>query len=368
VISTAIIVQQLFYLQQKETGFDKENVVVISARDRIIRESLDVIKEEFKKHPNIISVAASSTIPSQGYPQNSKIPEGFDESESVLMDEINADHNFLPTLGFELVAGRNFSVEYGTDELYSAIINETAAKQFGWENPIGKTIKSYDPHKEEIQYKDMTVIGVVKDFHMRNMTQEIEPVFIGNDPNFPMAYNQMDVITIRIKPGDTAETLNFLEQQWEKIFSGMPFNYGFLDEIFGRQFRWIERSRKLYSYFTFLAIFVACLGLYGMASFSAVQRTKEIGIRKVLGSSNIGIIRLLGRELVILILMANIVAWPFSFFIMKRWIQNFPYRTEIGIVSFFVPSLVVLLIGLLTVSYQAIKAALANPVDSLQYE
>lgn len=368
VISTVIIVRQLFYMQQREPGFDKENVVVISARDSAIRESLDVIREEFKKNPNIISVAASSTIPSWGCPSNSKIPEGFSESESVLMDEINADHNFLPTLGLKLVAGRNFSLEYGTDHLYSVIINETAVKRFGWDNPIGKKIKSYDPYKPEIQYKDMTVIGVVKDFHIRNMTQEIEPVFIGNDPNFPIPYNQMDVITIRIKPGNTTETLNFLEQQWEKLFSGMPLNYGFLDDIFGRQFRQIERSRKLYSYFTFLAIFVACLGLYGMASFSAVQRTKEIGIRKVLGSSNSGIIRLLGKELALLILMGNVVAWPLSFVIMKQWIQNFPYRVNIGIVSFLVPSLIVLLIGLLTVSYQSIKAALANPVDSLQYE
>ncbi len=368
VISTVIIVRQLFYLQQKETGFNKENVVVISARDSMIRESLDVIKEEFKKHPNIINVAASSTIPSLGFPNNLKIPEGFSESEAVLMDEINADHNFLPTLGLELVAGRNFSVEYGTDELYSAIINETAVRQFGWDNPIGKKIKSYDPYKPDIQYKDMTVIGVVKDFHMRNITREIEPVFIGNDPNFPIPYNQIDVITIRIQPGNTTETLKFLEQQWEKIFPGIPFNYDFLDDIFGRQFRQIERSRKLYSYFTFLAIFVACLGLYGMASFSAVQRTKEIGIRKVLGSTNGGIIRLLGKELAMLILMGNVVAWPLSFVLMKQWIQNFPYHVDLGIVSFLGPSLVVLLIGLLTVSYQAIKAALANPVDSLLYE
>jgi putative ABC transport system permease protein len=129
---------------------------------------------------------------------------------------------------------------------------------------------------------------------------------------------------ILIQPGSTAETLKFLEQQWEKTFSGMPLNYDFLDDIFGRQFRQIERSRKLYSYFTFLAIFVACLGLYGMASFSAVQRTKEIGVRKVLGSTNGGIIKLLGKELAILILMGNVVAWPFSYVIMKQWIQNFP--------------------------------------------
>jgi len=368
VISTVIIVRQLFYLQKMDAGFDKENVVVIPASDNMIRKSQEVIKEEFKKNPNIISVAASSTIPGGGYPNNIKIPEGYTESEAVLMDEINADHDFLPTMGIELVAGRNFSKEFGADELYSILINETAAKQFGWDNPIGKTIKSRDPRKADKQYKEMTVIGVVKDFHLRYLTQKIEPIFIGCDPDYPLPFNYMDVISVRFKLDDVASSLDFMKKQWGKIFSDLPFEYNFLDEIFGLQFSQIERSRKIFSYFSFLAIFIACLGLYGMASFSAVQRTKEIGIRKVLGSTTTGIIVLLGKELVGLILMANMVALPLSFFVMNQWIQNFPYRVNIGIELFFASSLIILLIGLLTVSYQAIRAALANPVDSLRYE
>jgi putative ABC transport system permease protein len=368
VICTVIIVRQLFFLQSMDAGFDKENAVVIPAQDDAIRKSREVIKEEFKKNPNIISVAASSTIPGGGYPNNMKIPEGYAESEAVLMDEINVDHDFLPTLGIELVAGRNFSKEFGTDELHSVLINETAAKQFGWDNPIGKTIKSFDPRKTDKQYKNMTVIGVIKDFHLRNLTQEMEPIFIGCDPDYPLPFNYMDVISVRFKPDDMAGTLDFMKKQWGKIFPNIPFEFYFLDEIFGLQFLQIERSRKIFSYFSFLAIFVACLGLYGMASFSAVQRTKEIGIRKVLGSTTTGIITLLGKELVGLILIANIVAWPLSFFVMKQWIQNFPYRVNIGIELFFASSLIVLLIGLLTVSYQAIRAAIANPVVSVRYE
>ncbi len=368
VICTVVIVRQLFFLQSMDAGFDRENVVVIRARDNAIRKSLAVIKEEFKKNPDIVSVAASSTIPGGGYPNNIKIPEGYAESEAVLMDEINADQDFLQTMGIELVAGRNFSKEFGTDVLYSVLINETAAKQFGWENPLGKTIKSYDPRKPDKQYKDMTVIGVVKDFHLRYMTQEMEPVFIGCDPDFPLPYNYMDVISVRFKPDGIEGTLDFMKKRWEKIFPNIPFEYYFLDDIFGSQFLQIERSRKIFSYFSFLAIFVACLGLYGMASFSAVQRTKEIGIRKILGSTSTGIIALLGKELIGLILLANLAAWPLSFFAMGRWIQNFPYRVNIGIPLFIASSLVVLLIGLLTVSYQAVKAALANPVNSLRYE
>ncbi len=368
VISTVIIVQQLFFLQKKDAGYNKENVVVIPAGDSAIQNSFAVIKEEFKKNPNVISVSFSSTIPGFGYPNNQKIPEGFDESESILMDEINADCEYLETLGIELADGRNFSKEFSTDELYSVIINETAVKQFGWDDPIGKTIKSLDPFKPGNHYMEKTVIGVVKDFHLRNMTREIEPVFIGYDPEFPLAYSRLDVISVRIQGFNIEKTVGSLKNQWEDIFSKRPFNYNFLDDIFDMQFRRIERSRKIFSYFAFLAIFVACLGLYGMASFSAAQRTKEIGIRKVLGSSNTGIITLLGKELMLLILAANAVAWPLSFFVMKGWIQNFPYRTDIGILSFLCSSFIVLLIGVLTVSYQAIRAATANPVDSLRYE
>ena len=368
VISTVIIVRQLFYLQKMDAGFNKENVLLIPATDEVIQNSREVIKENFKKNPNIISIAASSTFPGGSAPNNIKIPEGYTESEAVLMDEINADYDFLPTMGIELVAGRNFSKEFVTDELYSILINETAAKQFGWDNPIGKTIKSLDARKDGKQYKEMTVIGVVKDFNLRNLTQNIEPVFIGCDPDHPRPYNYLDVISVRFKPDDVAGSLDFMKEQWENIFSDLPFVYYFLDDVYERQFSQIERSRKIFSYFSFLAFFVACLGLYGMASFSAAQRTKEIGIRKVLGSTTTGIITLLGKELVMLILIANVVAWPFSYFAMKQWIQNFPYRTEIGILSFFGSSLIILLIGLLTVSYQAVRAALANPVDSLRDE
>jgi putative ABC transport system permease protein len=368
VICTAIIIRQLFFLQHTDVGFNKENVVVVQASDDAIRKSLAVIKEKFKKSPNIIRVSASSTIPGGSYPNNMKIPEGREESEAVLMDEINADQDFLSTLGIELVDGRNFSKEFGSDELTSVIINETAVKEFGWDSPLGKTIKSRDPRKADGQYKEMTVIGVVKDFNLRNVTQKIEPVYIGCDPDDLRPWNYMDVISVRIKPDDLAGTLDFMKKQWGEFFPDFPFGYSFMDDIFGAQFLQMERSREILTYFSLLAIFVSCLGLYGMASFSVVQRTKEVGIRKVLGSTTAGIVTLLGRELIGLILLANLIAWPVSFFAMNQWIRNFPYRAKIGIEMFVGSSLVVLLIGLLTVSYQTVKAALSNPADSLRYE
>ena len=368
VICTVVIVRQLFFLQRKDAGFDKENVVVIPAISRKAQESLGVIKDKFKKNPNVMSVAASSTVPGWGAPNNIKIPEGRAESEAVLMDEINADDEFAPAMGIELASGRNFSKEFGTDASASILINETAAKQFGWENPLGKTIRSLDPRKPGDQYKVMTVIGVVKDFHLRNLTQKIGPLFVSYDPDYPIPFNFLDVISVKIKPANRTETLDFMKNQWQDIFPGQLFEYYFLDDIFGRQFRRIEQSRKIFSYFSILAIFIACLGLYGMASFSAVQRIKEIGIRKVLGGTTPGIVALLGRELITLILMANLAAWPLSFLAMKQWIQNFPYRTKIDILSFIGSSLIVLAIGLLTVSYQAIRTALASPVKALRHE
>ncbi|HUU04624.1 MAG TPA: ABC transporter permease [Patescibacteria group bacterium] len=368
VICAVIITRQLFYMQNIDPGFDKSNVVVIPAKDDVIRKSIAAVKEEFKKDPRIIRVAASSTIPGGGYANTIKIPEGYAESAAVLMDEINVDYDFLSTMGIKLVNGRNFMKESGADELDSVLINETAMKQFGWDNPIGKTIKSRDPRKPGNQYKEMTVIGVVKDFHLRNLNQKIEPIFIGNDSTYPLPFNYLDVLSVRIRPNDISGAIAFLREKWEKLFPNMPFEYYFLDALFNEQFNQIDRSRKIFSYFSFLAIFVACLGLYGMASFSAAQRTKEIGIRKVLGSTIVGIITLLGKELIGLILLANLAAWPLSFFLMNQWLSNFPIKTKIGMEIYLASSLGILLIGLLTVYFRAIKAARANPVDSLRYE
>jgi putative ABC transport system permease protein len=368
VICTTIIIQQILFLQNKDAGYNKENVVVIPAGDSAIRNSLLSIKEEFKKNPHVVSVALSSTIPGFGYPNNSKIPEGHDESEAMLMDEINADYDYLTVLDLELAAGRNFSKEFSTDQRHAVIINETAAKRFGWDDPIGKTIKSYEYKKSGEQYFEATVIGVVKDFHFRNLTRSVEPVYIGFDPDMPFSYSRLDVISVRIHPENQTKAIESLKSQWEGMFSTLPFEYIFLDQVFGWQFGSIIRSRKILTYFTFLAIFVACLGLYGMASFAAAQRTKEIGIRKVLGSSIGGILSLLGKELMKLVLIANVAALPLSYFIMKGWIRNFPYRTDIGILTYLGASLAVLLIGVVTVSNRAVRAALANPVDSLQHE
>jgi putative ABC transport system permease protein len=369
IIGTGLIVQQLDYLKSKDVGFDKENVVCLSVRDQLFRQKLPILRDKFGQLPGVINTGASSRLPGWGGPMNSKIPEGYPKENTQLMREINIDENYLSTVGIEIVKGRNFSKEYSTDPRGSIIINETAAQKFGWENPIGKTIQTINTDIPGAKvYESRKVIGVVKDYHLNSVTRTIEPEFIANVVDYPFNYGKIQALAIRIKPENIQTTLSELEAIWLEVFSDKPFNYYFLDEDFDEQFIGIERTKDILSYFTFLAIFIACLGLFGMVSFSAEKRTKEIGIRKTLGSSVSQIVSLLSKELLLLVLAANIVAYPIAYFVIAQWLKDFPYKMEIDIYTFVISTIFALLISLATVAYQSIKAALANPVDSLRYE
>jgi len=358
IIGTIIITRQLDYMKNKKPGFDKEQVVVLPFRDEELRKSLATIKNELKVHSDIVNVSVSSDIPGQ-YPQyNQKLPEGFSMDQSQLMYDLVVDEDFIPTLGMEIIAGRNFSKEFGADQKASAIINETAAKEFGWENPLGKKIGDYRGLR--------TVIGVVRDYHQIPITQEIKPLYIRFDPGD--VYNPYRMLSIRIAPGSVSRAMKYIEKTWNNIYPIHPFDYFFLDESFNDQFKETERIRELISYFAGLAIFIACLGLFGLASFIAEQRTKEIGIRKVLGASTSGIVFMISRELTKMIVLANAIAWPVAYFVMRNWLQTFPYREKISVLIFIFSGTIVLFIGLATISFQSIKAGLANPVDSLKYE
>ena len=366
IIGTGLFIRQLQFMKNKHAGFDKDQLVVIRARERDTQRSLPMIKQELGSHHQIIHVSASSTLPGWGSAINDKLPEGFSIQETQLMDEINVERDFIPTMGMELTAGRNFSQDFGMDEKNSIIINETAAKRYGWDDPIGKTISAYNPYGRG--WVRQTVIGVVKDFHLRPMTNVIEPVYILSDPDFPYAYNYLDLILVRIGAEDIGGTLDFIRNKWSTLFPQEAFEYFFLEETFNEQFQSIEESREIFSSFTLLAIFISCLGLFGLASFSAEQRTKEIGIRKVLGSSAARIVLLLSKETLLLVAIANAVAWPAAYFSLNRWLQGFPYRISLTLVPFVLSALLVLAISFSTIAFQAVRAALANPVDSLKYE
>jgi putative ABC transport system permease protein len=359
IVGTIIVFNQLHFMKNRRLGFHKEQIIVIPVSDESTSESLRPVKQELLSHTGILSVAASSQVPGQTTYINPFIPEGFPPEQMQYMGELYIDHDFIPSMGIEITAGRNFSADLKTDASQSVIINETAAKKFGWDTPVGKTIQEVTMSKELREY---TVIGVVKDFHMESLRKKIIPLFIG------CTTHQFNSLSVRAKPENFPETLSFLKTKMKQIDPLRPFEYSFLDDSFDAQYSAEERLSRVFSYFSILAIFIACLGLFGLASFSAEQRTKEIGVRKVLGASVAGIVVLLSKEFTKWVLIANAIAWPIAYFSLNQWLQGFAYRTSLTLTAFVFSAIISILVALLTVSYQAIKTAMANPVDSLRYE
>lgn len=360
IAGTGIIFNQIQYMQQINLGFDKEQVLVLRVIDDSILKSFSSIKDELKSHTSITNVALSSHVPGQSPSFIVFIPEGFNFDQSQLMDRISIDSDFIPTMGIEIIAGRNFSSGFASGNNQAILINETAARQFGWENPIGKTIDQPVPDTDQKVTK--TVVGVVQDFHSESLHKRIRPLYIEYETaNFRY-------ISLKLKPLIISDTLAFLRKKWKQFDPAQAFDYFFLDEAFGRQYKADEKLAQIFSSFTLLAIFIACLGLFGLASFTAEKRTKEIAIRKALGASVSQIILLLSKEFTRWVLVANFIAWPLAYLVMNKWLQNFAYRINLGLGTFVLSALLALQIALMTVGFQAIRAARANPVDALRYE
>jgi len=361
ICGTLIMMNQLSYMKNKKLGFEKERIVVIPIMDKKLVKNLDGIRSELKSYHNITYVSAASDLPGQDPDYTAYVPEGFTLEQTQLMHHINCDVNFIPALEMEIVTGRNFSEKFITDPEEAVIINQTAARTYGWENPLGKKIGHFiDNSLTNMGYR--TVIGVVKDFHVKSLHEKIVPLQLTNEKDY------LEEIMVKIKPENIAGTLDFLKDKWQEYDPTRPFDYNFLDQNFDAQYRSDERLNKIISYFTIFAIFVACLGLYGMASFMAEQRFKEIGIRKTLGASVPGIVLLMSREVTRLILIASFIAIPLAYHLLDQWLQNFAYRSSISIVSFISAAIAALFIGYLTIAYQSIRAALTNPVNAIRTE
>jgi putative ABC transport system permease protein len=354
VIATIVVFDQLDYLHSKRLGFDKEQVVVIPLRDFESSRSYESLKSALLQNPAIVSVSAASQIPPERLLDLEVWPGDEKETGKRRMKTVVVDYGFFETLGISIVEGRTFSKSFGTDAA-GFVLNESAMEAFGWKSAVGRRFGAAWSNKSG------AVIGVVKDFHFESLHQKIEPmVFFMED--------WYQYIVVRLRSADYAATLAFMREQWQKIAPHRPFEYSFLDEEFDKLYKSEERIGKLFGYFTGLAIFIAGLGLFGLAAFAAERRTKEIGIRKVLGASVAGIAALLSKEFVRFVAVANLIAWPAAYYAMSRWLQNFAYRVNIGWWVFALAGGLALLIALLTVSTQAIKAALANPVEALRYE
>ncbi len=353
IISTFLVFAQLNYMKNENLGLEKEQVVTIPIYDRDVMVSLETIKNEFLQNSSVLSVATSDFFPGKGTNYQNYWYEGMSDSENPMIRWIAVDHEFLETFGIQLVDGRNFSRYFPSDVEHAYILNESAVKEIGWDSPVGKGFK--------LVYKG-SVVGVVKDFHFRPLRQKIEPVALYIYPRL------FQYISVRINAYDVSSTLDFLKEKWQKIIPAQTFQFSFLDEDFDNLYKAEMRLGQIFTVVTVLAIFIACLGLFGLAAFEAVQRTKEIGIRKVLGASVSGIVLLLSKEFTKWILLANLIAWPVAYFAMNRWLQSFAYRIYIGPLVFIQSAVLALVIALLTVGYQAIKAAVTSPVETLRYE
>lgn len=353
VAGTLVMAEQLAFLHDKDLGFDKEQVVVISMQDEAVRGRYQVLKDELLAHPNVLAAAASYHTPGRGLGQYYVDVEG--REDALILPTYIVDEDYLETMGMEVVTGRGFSKTLPTDATEAFMINETAARRFGWDEPLGKTIIWDDA-------KQGTVIGVVKDFHVQSLYQPIEPLIIHFDPDY------FRRLSVRIRPTDIPNTLAFLKAVYEQADPNHPFEYGFLDEDFAIHYQAEQRAARLVRYAALLAIFIACLGLFGLAALTTEQRTKEIGIRKVLGASVPGLVALLSKDFARLVLMSFVVAVPFMYFGLRAWLDDFAYHISLGMDVFLLAGMLAFGIALGTVSYQAIRTALTDPIESLRYE
>jgi putative ABC transport system permease protein len=352
IVATIIIYKQLDYIRNKDLGFDKDHMVYFFSAGDLVRNT-EGAKSELLENPNILSVTKAS-VPITTIGGSSNINwEGKNPEETILMHPIYVDYDYLKTFKMEMAQGRFFDKKFTTDNS-NYVINETAAKVMGIPEPVGKRFWWGD--------REGTIIGVIKDFHHNSLHSEIKPSVL-------RIYRGYMSICVRISSENVPETLKFLEAKWDKFVKGRyPFSYKFLDETIDTFYEDERRLGTIFQYFTFLAIFIACLGLFGLASFMAEQRTKEIGIRKVFGASAAGVVLILSKEFVKWVFISIIISLPLVWYIMSRWLQDFPYRTGIGIWTFLLAGGITLFIALSTVSYQSIKAANTNPVDTLKYE
>ena len=352
-ISTGLIFSQIQYIQNKDLGFDKENVVVIGNGNRIGKNIINY-KNAILNESGVINAAVSTIVP-PGIDNNTVFrPEGS-ESDHLLCT-YGADYDHINTLNIKIREGRNFSRDFSSDSS-AVLINEAAARELNWENNAINQNLIYMGQGEE-PYK---VIGVMEDFNFETLKNEIRPLVI-------ILRNTGRYITVRINSENIPQNIKMLEKKWKEVSPGEPFEYTFLDQDFNDLFKNEQRLSKIYTIFTGLSIFVACLGLFGLTAYTAEQRTKEIGIRKVMGASVTNILTLLSRDFTKLIIISFIIAVPAAYYVIDQWLSNFAYRINIQVWAFIIPLASIMLFALLIINMQVMKAALTKPVNSLKYE
>jgi putative ABC transport system permease protein len=361
IICTFVIYRQLSFIQNRQLGFNREQVLIINDTQALGSKMQSFKNEITKELPEVKSGTVSSYLPVPSWRSNTSFfPEGeIRQDNAVLMQNWGVDNDYVKTLGMQIVKGRDFDKNFLTDSS-AIILNESAVQVLGFKDPIGKKIFNI-ANIETKETRSYTIIGVVKNFNYESLRENVGALSLILDKS-------QATMCFRLETSAIQQTLAKIESKWKVMATGQPFNYQFMDDAFGNIYRSEQRIGKIFISFALLAIFIACLGLFGLAAFSAEQRTKEIGIRKVLGASVSQIVTLLSKDFLKLVFIAFVIAVPLAWYVMHRWLQDFAYRIDISWWIFALAGVLALLIALLTVSFQAIKAALANPVKSLRTE
>ena len=363
IVSAIIVYKQTKYLNNKDLGFNKEQIVYFQVRDEV-EKNLETFKSEMKRSPNIISVTSGYGLPGDQFAGDGvSIPTKEGDKEHMANVFIG-DYDYVKTLGLRIIAGRDFSRDMATDVREAFIINEAAVKELGFGSPekaIGQPMSwnEWEPLDSLHPVKKGKVIGVVQDFHYKSLHEKVTASVIQIYPQVTFK------IAAKLRTADMKNTIAYINNLWNKFSPGYPLDYNFMDETYGKMYNSEEKLASLLWIFTLMAIFVGCMGLFGLAAFSAEQRVKEIGIRKVLGASVRGIIAMLSRHFLKPVLMAFLVAFPVAWLAMNKWLEDFPYRVTISWWIFVLAGLLAIVIALITVSFQAIRAAMANPVKSV---
>jgi putative ABC transport system permease protein len=360
-VGTFTVFRQIQYMRSQNLGIQIDQTLVVNSlivRDSTFLTQLDAFKDEMRRIPGVRKITVSTSIPGEaaGWNAGGIRLKGTDEAQGKQYRVIGMDYDYLDAYGLKLLAGRKFSKVYGTDP-QSVIFNKMAVQQLGFDKPeeaIGKEIEFWG--------KQYTIIGVADNYHQQSLREAYEPLI------FRLIPDASNYFSVKVETGQLPATIAGLQKGWNTFFPGNPFEYFFLDDHFDAQYQADRRFGQVFGLFTGLAILVACLGLFGLASFTTVQRTKEIGVRKVLGASVRQILQLLYKDFALLVVLAFVFAVPVSWYATHRWLQTYAFRIEPEWWLYALPFGLVLLVALLTVSYQTLKAALANPVSSLRSE
>ena len=360
ILGTMIINQQLDFMKNSDLGFEKEDVVLINFPfgNKEVKQKYETLRDELLINPNITSVSGAYTVPGTNSRQSISVIQSSSLSENAVnMQALPADYGYVSTLGLKLIEGRDFSNKFSLDDRESVILNQSAVKALELENPLGTKLKIPNNNRG-----DVTVIGIIKDFHIQSLHNKINPLLIYINPDMFL------LSALKIKPQSEKATIAYAKKTMAKILPDLEFNYKYLRDSYNNLYLTEEKTGRLLSIFTGLALLVSCLGILGLASFSTNKRIKEIGIRKVLGASAGSITLLLSKQFTKWVILANIFAWPAAYYLIDKWLQNFAYRTTIDWWLFFLAAGLALMIAIITISTQTIKVAVANPVISLRHE